>query len=341
MTIFAGGAATTILGGALIAVGALGGPSAFKANDTNANVAATPAAAATATPRPGLITQANVQSAITAARDGAYIRLQPGTYSRLFVNGRQFRSPVTIDASAATITGGVQISNSSGIVLIGGNISNTPSTPGVAIRTSTNIRVMRANVSNAVSGISMYRSQNITVESSNLTRLYADGIQVVESQNVMIRNNRCSNFMANASTHNGATQLHPDCIQAWSQPTSPPVANVTVTGNTINGFMQGVFFGNNVINGQDWGGFDNITISNNNVTVSAYNGIYINGARGARITGNTVATVPGATMRETGRPVTAWIYAEGRNVLACGNRVVAVPTGTGTRPCPASSNTSL
>jgi parallel beta-helix repeat protein len=92
---------------------------------------------------------------------------------------------------------------------------------------------------------------------------------------------------------------HADGFQSWAG--SEPVRNLTIDSNTFIEWtgdqshplrcgLQGI--------GLFDGPYDNLTITNNLVSVSAYHGIAVYGARGARIINNTVVHVFGKTAQE-------------------------------------------
>jgi len=110
------------------------------------------------------------------------------------------------------------------------------------------------------------------------------------------------------------------------------VADIVIRGNVMEGEMQGIFLGNHVRKGVDDGGFDRITIENNEVTVSFPQGIGLFDARDSVVRNNTVRTIPGSTL-PNGKRVRANLRVTGTGNRVCGNKVTAIPKHSASRPC--------
>jgi hypothetical protein len=137
----------------------------------------------------------------------------------------------------------------------------------------------------------------------------SDGIQVGEGRNGLIEENDC------AETRIRDVE-HPDCIQLWSRPTSPPTADIVIRRNRAKGTMQGVFLGNHVREGVNDGGFDRILIEDNVLDVGYPNGIALHEGRDSIVRNNKVTTFPGSRWR-------ASINLKGGDSKQCGNSVTA------------------
>ena len=182
------------------------------------------------------------------------------------------------------------------------------------------------------------KSSAVTLSNNKLTGLISDGIDIAQSRLVTVKNNSCRDFAPTATQfdENGKRTIvgdHPDCIQAWSRPASPPVADIVIENNSMEGTMQGIFFGNHVRNGVDDGGFDRIVIRNNVVRVTHSNGIRISDGRDSIVTGNRVSTFPGPLNPRSGRPNRSIINVAGERNLVCGNTIADFPASEPTRPC--------
>lgn len=261
-----------------------------------------------------------------AAKGGETIKLQAGDYGYLVLPQKRFSRPVTLDAREARFAGLVA-NDLAGLVVRGGTIQGSGERKTVAldIRRSANVRIEGMQISAAHRGIMVDRSEDIELVGNSLTGLISDGINIALSRRVRVEGNRCRDFNpAPAIFDPNGVRLkdgdHPDCIQAWSRPEVPPVSDIVVIDNDIEGQMQGIFFGNHVRGGVDDGGFDRITIKNNRVVVAHPNGIRLIDGRDSLVTGNQVATVPGAVL-PGGKPVKAMLNVSGERTIACGNRV--------------------
>ncbi|MFM6854349.1 MAG: NosD domain-containing protein [Sphingopyxis sp.] len=279
---------------------------------------------------------------IANARPGQNITLPAGTTGGLTISNRNFSPAITIDAAFAALTS-IIIRNSSGITIEHGTVTGPGGRSyGIHIDRSRNIRIANMVVTGAHRGIVMGKSQDIAIVSNNLTGLLAEGINIAQSQRVLIERNQCSNFSPAGATYSadGARILadgdHADCIQAWSRPDFAPTSDVRVIGNRITGRMQGIFFGNHERGGVNDGGYDRIVIANNAVTVTMPHGIALYEARDGQVTNNRIATVPGSTSpRPPYNRITAMLrIVDSLRVTACGN-VVSGARGdvVGTQPC--------
>mgnify|MGYP002777026786 CR=1 FL=1 len=278
----------------------------------------------------------DVTQIVTSAKPGTVVTLPAGNYGPLVISGKHFKAPVTVRAAGSTIES-IVIRDSSNIVIEGGTVRG-----GQGVRYAIHVDRARAvtvrgmTVTGAVRGMVINMSQAVGVYQNKFTGLRTDGVNIAESRKVVVEGNSCSNFNPIMPIYSSTGALikdgdHPDCIQAWSRATSAPVSDVVVRGNSMNGYMQGIFFGN----GGTHGGFDRVTIQNNYVNISMPNGIYIADGRGVDIRFNEVRTVSGARLKGgMGSSVKATIKAiRPIATVACTNIVTATPTGYGTGRC--------
>ncbi|NJS14111.1 MAG: hypothetical protein HC788_05205, partial [Sphingopyxis sp.] len=205
--------------------------------------------------------------------------------------------------------------------------------------TSRAINVRKMTITGTMRGIVVRQSQGVGLYQNKLTGLRSDGVNIAESQRVVVEGNSCANFNPIAALYDAdGTKIvdgdHPDCVQAWSRSTSAPTADVVIRGNSMTGHMQGIFFGNHIRDGVGDGGFDRIVVENNYMNISRPNGIYMTDARTVRIVNNEVQTIPGSTMKAGTYVVRSNIKSiRNINIIACGNIVGAQPTSFGTQPC--------
>lgn len=253
--------------------------------------------------------------------------LSSGSTGMLTIRNRNFRPAITIDASAANLTG-IVLDKVDGVTVRGGTLIGTGGKSyGVSIRSSSNIRITDMTVTNAHRGVVVNESQDIVLVGLKLTGLISDGINIALSRRVLVEGNQCRSFRPNIATYDSDGKRirdgdHPDCIQVWSRPSAPPSADIKVINNDIAGMMQGIFFGNHVRGGIDDGGFDRITMQGNRIQVSYTHGIALGGVRGAIIKNNHISTVPGAMMpNRPNRPVKAVMTLKGVDIDACGNTI--------------------
>lgn len=280
---------------------------------------------------------ANVSAVLAKAGDGDTVVLEPGMYAGVLIANRTFQTPLVLDARAATLEG-FRAKNVSGLTIRGGEFRVPPPTTkpstgqqvyggatrfdnvsrltitdgrfigpgappgattgpfgegyGVFVVTGSDITVTGGNFQGLKNGIVLSRVEGFNLTGNRFAANRSDGINVGEGRKGLIEKNECV-----------ATRIrskeHPDCIQMWSRPTSPPVADVIIRGNRAEGDMQGIGLFNHVRNGVDDGGFDRITIEDNDLRVSYPHGIAITNGRNSVVRNNRISTLPGAKWRAT------------------------------------------
>ncbi len=273
---------------------------------------------------------------IAQARSGQTIVLPAGTTGTLTIANRRFDPAIRINASAATLSG-IVIRTSSGIIIDRGTVVGPGGRSyGIQIDRSQRIGITNMTLTGAHRAIVLNKSQDITLTGNLMRGIISDGIDVAQSQRVLVQNNECRDFNPTPAVYSadGKTIIrdgdHADCIQGWSRPDFAATSDVRIIGNRVNGNMQGVFFGNHVRNGVDDGGFDRITISNNVVVGGSPHGISLYSARDSSVTNNRISTMAGARLeRPPFNSVTSTLrIVDPTRVSACGNSVVNAPRGT-------------
>ena len=276
----------------------------------------------------------NLDRVLAAANGGETIVLAPGQYGDIEFPRKEFRQPVKLDASQALFTS-LTIRGVDGLTIKGGAVvGERMRTFAVIVDTSRHISFLGMRLSGSRVGIGVSRSQDIAIENNQFDGLRSDGINIAGSQRVRVVGNVCRNFNPIPASYDAMGKLvrdgdHPDCIQGWSVVGKPPTADVTITGNRGDGFMQGVFFGNP---GQ--GGYDRVVVRNNNFNLSIFNGIVIAEARDSEVSNNVVRTIPGSRMaNKPFHPITAWIKVYGQRNRVCGNYVDQPRFSSDRGPC--------
>lgn len=295
-------------------------------------------------------TPADALAVIARAEAGDVVRLAPGAYGpwRLRVGG--IPPGVTIDATAPgvrltaveireparlTVRGGtwspgcaaspcfayaIRIYGGEQVAVTGARFEGVeesrPGQPsaaadgyGLGLFGTRQARVEGGLFSGFKVGVVIFDAADFAVVGSRFSRMRSDGINVGPgSRRGLIEGNVCD-----------ATRItddeHPDCIQAYSRPTHPPVADLAIRRNRALGDMQGVFLGNHVRGGVDDGGFDRITIEANDLTLAYPQGIAATSVRGLTLRDNRVRTLPGA------RWIASLNVTASTDVVRCGNVV--------------------
>jgi nitrous oxidase accessory protein NosD len=241
---------------------------------------------------------------------------------------------IEVDARAATFTS-VIVRSTAGINIRGGIVKGEGGGSAVMIDTAKRILVSGMVVSGARVGITATKSTDVEITGNRLDGVRSDGINLAMVQRVHVAGNQCINFHPVLDIFDAAGKLvkggdHPDCIQGWSRLGYPPTSDILIEGNTSYGVTQGIWFGDP---GQ--GGYDRITIRNNDLTLGYFQGIAVHEGRGTVIQNNRVMPVPGARLLGGNRgPVRPWIVTPGSNdASACGNVVAAQASRYGTEKC--------
>jgi parallel beta-helix repeat protein len=310
---------------------------------------AAPALAATLNFTPETATR----TAWAAVKDGDTVILAPGTYSAIVLQDRPFTS-VTVDARGSTIngmslknvnnfkvTGGTFLNGcvpgaltncyNYAIILTGGSgfslngaflkgpevsIAGVMGAKGDGYGLRSNATANMSITNNVFHGFKIgivmdNGSHDFRIAGNRFTTMRSDGVNVGPGSNKgLIERNVCDGTRITSLEH-------PDCIQMYSRPTFPPVADITIRFNSSFGDSQGFSGFNHVRDGVDDGGFDRITVSDNYVLGSYPQGIALYDCRQCQLTNNRVATLPLAQWR------TSINTERSTYVKRCGNIVEA------------------
>ncbi len=284
-------------------------------------------AALTATP-------ATLPARIKAAQGGDTITLAAGEYGAVTIANRAFTAPVLIDASAAKLTA-LTIRKVDGLEWRGGKlVGPREASFGVTVNQSAHITIKGMVISGPKVGLSFGQTTDFEAIGNRFDGVRSDGINIGMSQRGRIIGNQCLNTRPIRATYSKEGKLlvdgdHADCIQGWSRKGQTPTGDLLIEGNVAHGEMQGISFFDP---GQ--GGYDRITIRNNDLTLEYWNGIAVYEGRNTIITGNRVRTVPGAkTLNFPFQAVRTWVTTRGAGGKVCGNDVPATPGGEGTGAC--------
>jgi nitrous oxidase accessory protein NosD len=287
----------------------------------------------------GPATPATLKAHLDAAKGGETIRLAPGDYGVVTFPRRTYSPAITLDASQASFAGLV-LMNTGGVTVRGGRIDGPGGRSyGISIRGADGVRIENMRISGAHRGVVVNESENVALVGNELTGLISDGINVALSRKVLVQRNRCHDFSPRMAIFDADGKKlkdgdHPDCIQAWSRPSRPPVSDVQVLDNVMEGKMQGIFFGNHVRNGIDDGGFDRVLIKGNRLKVNML-GITLDNARDSRVEDNHVERWPELVFPD--RPnfrVKSGVRINGGTATGCGNVVQAGGPVSGSARCP-------
>lgn len=268
-------------------------------------------------------------SALKSARGGETILLAPGTYSDLkFKLAPRFATPVTITsadpARPAVITdftlSGVEgvhfrnlvlraldhpdkIANDGSFVAfkiarakdvifdtvsVQGSLDGDPSNDvsGIQVRNSQNIRIVNSEFQQLERAVAVGQTEGVTVSNNRVHDIRSDGFNFAEVTHVELVGNVLWNFLP-------AQKDHPDAIQFWTSRTVTPSREIRITGNVVHrgigAYTQGIFL-------RDQLGtlpYEQVTITENLIVGTGYNGLRITGAVDLTVADNELVTFAG------------------------------------------------
>jgi parallel beta-helix repeat protein len=157
---------------------------------------------------------------------------------------------------------------------------------GLVIADSTNSTVSNSVFQYVQNGLTEKENNGITISANSFSDLFGDGIDNAASSNVNISQN---NF---TSLHiDGSDTQHSDCIQFWTSGETTAGGNIKITGNTYNigsgAAAQGIFISDQVGHLT----YSNVTIENNDLVGTGWNGITLQHVSGATVENNTLQSV--------------------------------------------------
>ncbi|MEI6487160.1 MAG: PEPxxWA-CTERM sorting domain-containing protein [Sphingomonadales bacterium] len=203
----------------------------------------------------------NQSSVLSSLRAGDTLRIS-GTFSApLTIRNRDFGN-VQVNAQGAVFQGGVALVNVHNLAFTGGTYGRTdanlaawhtmrvegssnismnngiflgngdPRGTGLQVIQSNQVTVRDSQFSGNATGLGVRTSTNVLVTRNRINGSTADGINIVDSNRVLVSSNSCSGFMPSASAH-------PDCVQLWSTGTRPVQSEIAIINNSAVGNMQG------------------------------------------------------------------------------------------------------
>lgn len=164
-----------------------------------------------------------------------------------------------------------------------------PNFKGVMIQDSRDVALDGLDISQVQVGVFLNRTEGVSVRHSELHHIRTDGINFVESRDVVIENNY---FHAPQPKHgaNGSAD-HPDFIQWWGVANGKGIHNVAIRDNVMlqgeGDFTQGIF-GHAALKNTNIGGFTNFEVTGNFLQISHANGIVLGDVVGGVIADNVL-----------------------------------------------------
>ena len=288
-----------------------------------------------------------LSAALKAAQDGDVISLTAGSYSGLDVSRLNFSTGVTItsadpshlavltnfDISASSglhfanlefhATGaggnywGFNVNNSSNIsfdhLSVHGSLDGNPQDDpeGIGILGSSNISITNSEFQQLFRGIAFGNTSGVTISGNSFHDLRTTGVMGAQASDVKILDNTFKNFKL-------VTGDHPDAIQFLTSATTAASHDITISGNVIDrgagDGIQGIFLRDELGSLP----YDHVTISDNLLIGTGYNGIAVLGGKDLMITGNTLVSYSGSS-------TVNWLLVQKADgVVAAGNSAVKI-----------------
>lgn len=173
-------------------------------------------------------TPATVAKALADTKSGDTLRLMPGAYPLLALKRRRELTVMAVPGAilgAATVEG-CQDLLLEDLVVEGALDPSGRRTVALAVRTSPNVTIRRADLSGSFNGLVHAASDHLSVTGCRLHHLAGDAVHG-DSAYVLLAGNRFSDFCWDP-----AGTVHPDIAQFWSTG-GRPVLGVEVVGNVF------------------------------------------------------------------------------------------------------------
>jgi Right handed beta helix region len=267
---------------------------------------------------------AAVKAAATSKTPETII-LEAGTYSKLNMYDLNPSATVTIESASTNnkaLIQGLEANESSNFTFTNINFTNAPgqvggfvassaygknmnfyndsfsgsptgsyttaANVGLYIGESTNSTVSNSQFQYVNNGIGEVNNTSVKIASNSFSNLYGDGIDNGGSSNVSILSNSFTNMHIES-----ADLQHSDCIQFWTSGEKTAGSNITISGNTYtmgNGqAVQGIFMTDQVGDLT----YSNVTIENNDLVGTGWNGLTLQHVANAVVENNTLQTISG------------------------------------------------
>ena len=270
---------------------------------------------------------ASVATVLLRAKPGDTVVLAPGEYPAARFHGKSFEPRISIEAGAAIITRW-KFDGWAGLTIKGGTWRNgceatlpcfskalsfvrghkitlqglklqgpreafpdrqdiVPTAYGVEFVDSTEFVITNSQFAGFRTGLLIGQSSDFKVIGNTFTRMSSDGMNAAMSRRGLIEGNTCTDFKI-------LDREHPDCVQIWSRPKAPPTSDLIIRRNTSRGAMQGFSGFNHTRKGVNDGGFDRITIEDNDVESTYVHGVSLTEARDSVVKNNRIKSLPGS-----------------------------------------------
>lgn len=310
--------------------------------------------------RGGSITVTNADQLVQALgrAQGGTINLAAGVYAPVLIKGVSPAAPLTIrsaDPARPAVLTGMTITNSGNLVLDGlafgplapgqqyalsilgshdvvarrlaitwkGGVQGRSVISAVFLRNSRHIEISDSRFSDHWHGISFLDVDGLRIANNLLAHLRTDGIRGGGASNAVVEGNVIGSFHPDPGDH-------PDGIQFWSTHEKLPGRNIVIRGNLVwrgsGPVLQGIFIRDTFDNLP----FENVTIEDNLLVGTMYNGLALSGGNGVVIRRNRVIAYPDMKSWLSVRNLQGATVADNAAALFIENKV-RIPPANGNR----------
>jgi hypothetical protein len=154
-----------------------------------------------------------------------------GAFPNVQIRGIAPTCPVTLDLAGATV-GWVALTDVSNVTLLHPTLTTSVNAE-ITLTGVHGVTVTQGHLWGCgTSCITVVGSTDVVVQWNALRPLVGDGIDIVASQRVTVRDNTC------VSTTPSTQGTHQDCLQAWDTPTGAALDQIDVEDDTCVGHVQ-------------------------------------------------------------------------------------------------------
>lgn len=181
---------------------------------------------------------------------------------------------------------------------------------GLIVQGSNDVTVENSEFFHFHRGLIVNESQDVVVKGNEVHEIRSDGLNFIDVQRVLIKENHIHNFRAHYESGD-----HRDMIQFWTNGTDSPSTDIVIRDNTLDigdgSFSQAIFMRNEVVDSQGGGQemfYQNILIEQNSIYGGHLHGITVGETNGLTIRDNTLIAIEDANNPDQNGS-TVWVPA--------------------------------
>jgi VCBS repeat-containing protein len=233
----------------------------------------------------------NINNSANLAVQNVSVKMVPNNTTNEWDPAVKIQNSTSVSFSNSTVTGGDAVNGVSQTATAldsTHNVIGLPTGWGIDIYNSTNIMATGDKITNVAEGIMMNKATSVVISSDDISGFRDSGIDGATVSNLVVTGNSISN--SDPWAWNMPYGDHADFIHLWtaSADQSSNSSNIVISGNNINQGTGVAILGINLEGAQSSLGFQNVTVSNNNIVDSNYQGIRFQNVFSSRISNNVL-----------------------------------------------------